>query len=414
MKHHPAFLHDIIEHPNDDAPRLIYADWLDEHGGAEEQARAEFIRVQIELARLGADNVGWQMLQSHITTHGKRPLSAPGDPRMASLFQRERDLWLEHVFEWRKELPAAGFEEVRRGFAREMYADAGWFVKSGAVLWRQAPVVSVRLFNVDAGVLRRLTRCPHMSRLQSLEVYNSRFGPEGARVLQGAASFAHLGSLRLSGANLGPEGARALAESSYLSSLQTLDLHANRILRDGALALADSPYLGQLRTFGLSMNGLRVGAVRLLAGSVNLTNLQRLGLAMNSLHADAAEALANSTCLRHLTDLDLLSNSLGAEGAAVLAGATFAPNLSSLNLAHNDIGDRGVAALASSAGLSQLDALILWGNKIGNAGARALIESPHLANLKLLALENNPIGPRLKTALRQRFGTRVFLETQDE
>jgi uncharacterized protein (TIGR02996 family) len=184
MKHPPGFLSDIIEHPDDDAPRLIYADWLDERGGPEEQARAEFIRVQIELARLGADNVGWQVLQAHIMTHGKRPVSAPGDPHVAALCQRERELWLENGFEWRKELLAAGFEEVRRGFAREVYADAGWFVKSGAVLWRQAPVVSVRLFNVDAGALRRLTRCKHMSRLQSLEVYNSRFGPEGARVLQ--------------------------------------------------------------------------------------------------------------------------------------------------------------------------------------------------------------------------------------
>lgn len=44
-----AFLADIIEHPDDDAPRLIYADWLEDHGDA---SRAEFIRVQCELARL--------------------------------------------------------------------------------------------------------------------------------------------------------------------------------------------------------------------------------------------------------------------------------------------------------------------------------------------------------------------------
>jgi uncharacterized protein (TIGR02996 family) len=45
------FLRDILENPDDDAPRLIYADWLDEHGGCD---RAEFIRVQIELARMAA------------------------------------------------------------------------------------------------------------------------------------------------------------------------------------------------------------------------------------------------------------------------------------------------------------------------------------------------------------------------
>lgn len=40
----------VLANPHDVAPRLIYADWLEEHG---QQERAEFIRVQIELAWLG-------------------------------------------------------------------------------------------------------------------------------------------------------------------------------------------------------------------------------------------------------------------------------------------------------------------------------------------------------------------------
>lgn len=38
----------ILDKPEDDAPRLIFADWLEEHG---EEERAEFIRVQIELGK---------------------------------------------------------------------------------------------------------------------------------------------------------------------------------------------------------------------------------------------------------------------------------------------------------------------------------------------------------------------------
>jgi uncharacterized protein (TIGR02996 family) len=49
MDDHAAFLRAIIATPNDDLPRLIYADFLDERG---ESARAELIRVQCELARL--------------------------------------------------------------------------------------------------------------------------------------------------------------------------------------------------------------------------------------------------------------------------------------------------------------------------------------------------------------------------
>jgi uncharacterized protein (TIGR02996 family) len=39
----------ILANPDDDNVRLVYADWLQEHG---DDARAEFIRVQIELAKL--------------------------------------------------------------------------------------------------------------------------------------------------------------------------------------------------------------------------------------------------------------------------------------------------------------------------------------------------------------------------
>jgi uncharacterized protein (TIGR02996 family) len=43
-----AFLEAVLANPDDDAPRLIFADWLEERGQA---ARAEFIRLQIRLAQ---------------------------------------------------------------------------------------------------------------------------------------------------------------------------------------------------------------------------------------------------------------------------------------------------------------------------------------------------------------------------
>jgi uncharacterized protein (TIGR02996 family) len=42
----------IREAPEEDTARLVYADWLDQHGQAD---RAEFIRVQCALAKLGPD-----------------------------------------------------------------------------------------------------------------------------------------------------------------------------------------------------------------------------------------------------------------------------------------------------------------------------------------------------------------------
>jgi len=44
-----ALLRAVLDHPDDDTPRLIYADALEDVGGSE---RAAFIRTQVELARL--------------------------------------------------------------------------------------------------------------------------------------------------------------------------------------------------------------------------------------------------------------------------------------------------------------------------------------------------------------------------
>lgn len=47
MNDRQGLLNAIIARPEDDLPRLVFADWLEDH---DECARAEFIRVQIELA----------------------------------------------------------------------------------------------------------------------------------------------------------------------------------------------------------------------------------------------------------------------------------------------------------------------------------------------------------------------------
>lgn len=49
MPDRDAFIRTILDSPDDDGPRLVYADWLEECG---ETDRAEFIRVQCELAKL--------------------------------------------------------------------------------------------------------------------------------------------------------------------------------------------------------------------------------------------------------------------------------------------------------------------------------------------------------------------------
>ena len=73
-----AILQDIIEQPDDDTPRLVYADWLDEYGDSADRDRAEFIRTQIALAREPAQDP-WER-QAPESDRVLRNTSSPENP----------------------------------------------------------------------------------------------------------------------------------------------------------------------------------------------------------------------------------------------------------------------------------------------------------------------------------------------
>src|SRR5262245_43696023 len=102
---HAAFLNTIRMVPDDDTARLVYADFLDEQGSPADSARAEFIRVQIELARLPET-----------------------DPKRPALEDRENELLRAHEAAWIGELPKSitgwAFE---RGFLTELSGEAPAF-----------------------------------------------------------------------------------------------------------------------------------------------------------------------------------------------------------------------------------------------------------------------------------------------
>src|SRR5262249_34181309 len=53
LRQRHAFLEAIKDNPQDDTPRLVFADWLEDH---EEPERAQFIRLQCRAASLDADD----------------------------------------------------------------------------------------------------------------------------------------------------------------------------------------------------------------------------------------------------------------------------------------------------------------------------------------------------------------------
>jgi uncharacterized protein (TIGR02996 family) len=199
MAEHPGFLRDIIEHPDDDAPRLIYADWLEENGQPE---RAELIRVQDELAH-------------HHPDYAPRSLQ----DREASLLVRRRlailrpflDLGLEPCTDQYAYGADRGFTfHFRRGFveALEVWcADAArLFVERAEEVFSLTPLRHVRFratpdpdlyvygpppFDpLDLPTLRRFLALPQIRRLRSIDVSDNGLRNDEVRLILGCPHFA--------------------------------------------------------------------------------------------------------------------------------------------------------------------------------------------------------------------------------
>src|SRR5262245_10476077 len=113
MTESEALLAAVCANPDDETPRLVFADWLTENGN---ESRAEFIRVQIELPTCGA---------------GARRLH---------LSRREHDLLSRHEDEWIKSIRPYVFEwsnspwSFRRGFVERLELQAETFIERGEKL----------------------------------------------------------------------------------------------------------------------------------------------------------------------------------------------------------------------------------------------------------------------------------------
>ncbi|HVK16531.1 MAG TPA: TIGR02996 domain-containing protein [Fimbriiglobus sp.] len=142
----------VVAASADDVPRLVAADWLDEHGQPE---RAEFIRVQVELARLetagnGATTAAEALRRKERTFLGPlathRALWAlEACPELVRVEFRDR------AVASLESMRVAGAERLtfRRGFVEAVLCPAAdWLAHGGEVRARQ-PVRDVRLTDCD-------------------------------------------------------------------------------------------------------------------------------------------------------------------------------------------------------------------------------------------------------------------------
>lgn len=255
-----ALLQAVVTEPEEEGPRLIYADWLEEQTTPEDADRAEFIRAQVELAH-----------------------AAEETERTRHLLRREQELWAAHKGEWLLHLPAhlrKREPRFHRGFLEELSLPPSTWAKHTARLFGQNPLFRFRFSGtVSRGEVGELVVLPDLARFRELSLAGCEvFTPiTTLKILFGTPFLSGLVRLSMNGCGISTREAAVLAESPVLGRLVEIDLGQNRIGPGGAQALAASP-VGSLRRLSLAGNPIGDVGGKALAESDHLESLERLDL----------------------------------------------------------------------------------------------------------------------------------------
>ena len=193
----------ILADPDNLELRLQYADAVADT----DPEHAELIRLQLEKERLGRQA---RRLPPDLSRHQRRLALSIG-PRIA------RDV-----------APLVTSWQLRRGFPELVKMTAESFLRTGAEVYRRAPVRHLILTDL-VGHLDAVVESPLLRRLSSLDLTANPIGDDGVERLVRSP---HLGGIRflsLSGTDTGKRGAEALAASQTLPNLQYLDFIGNAV-----------------------------------------------------------------------------------------------------------------------------------------------------------------------------------------
>ncbi len=231
-KQQQALSRAIADSPDEDAPRLVYADWLDDHG---EPERAEFIRVQCRLAE-----------------REQRADVPFGDPDE----ERARLLWNANADRWVAELPALGrvgyyFPTAFRGFPMVTFPNPDDLVQHGERLLAATPLEAVLFARLPRLPLARLLKTSFPERICRLIIQNLPAGAEpGLAGWLTSPRAERLRRLEVYNCEDWTAVLRAVADSRHLARLEVVKKVESSLgpPDEGVvLALARSPHLPRLR-----------------------------------------------------------------------------------------------------------------------------------------------------------------------
>ena len=439
---HEALLEAVCSAPDDDGPRLRFADWLEETGSPANVARAEFIRLQCALARLDEDaddelplrRRAEALLRDHWRDWFRPLCAALGEPSPDPRPVQPRRGW----FGWRRleeptppyvvegaQIQATGGASLQQAVFRRGFLEEATLRREERVdsfyLRRLTELTPVRRLTLGEGYLGppwSWLEGPHCERLRALDIYfDFSAGEEretARQVLAEVCDSPHLprlSVLKLRWVPFTAEMLRPLLDAPLLSRLTELGLDADASAVRALIGSAACANLIGLDLSSISPEFAVPETFASLAESPHLSRLRRLRIASPAVYADSVCRLTGATWFGRLTELHLAGEWFPGAFAHLLAALP--TGLRVLALPGGGIEDAEVQAIAECPHLSSLRRLDLSMCAIQEAGALALARSPYLENLRSLDLRGNHFGDRGRAVLRERFGERVDLSPTD-
>jgi uncharacterized protein (TIGR02996 family) len=424
MTDREAFIAAIVANPQEDAPRLVFADWLEENG---EAARAGFIRDQIRLARLRPSTDEYKQLFRKTAETLKANLPAwiqdacdafgqPAEwqPRKAS--SSELEVMVGGTpGRARKNLISLTFS---RGLIGTVYVrplatqDLNPFER----LLSENPITHLKLvvtkpFHIGSVLVSSLRRIRSIALWWDFEEpdVTTLFSQPLWENLQQIV-FAEPTSMSL--ASLCP---------TSMSIASLCKLPVAKQLRSLQIPL-DSLHLHSLRQFPLddrleelvlrhSVTASTFTEFASITSSLNelpfRATLKRLDLYFLNMGDSGLAAFARGEVWVRLRSLVLDRNDITDLGWRDFVRGRRTPELRMLSAAHNRIANDGATRLAQSELGSKLEYLDLRHNRISGPGALALARSLAESPLKKLLLTGNPINKTDAATIRKLLGNRV-------
>lgn len=416
MSDHDALLAAICAEPDEDTPRLAYADWLDEH---DRNAQAEFVRTQIELARTPP----WEPFA--VRCRWQNPDTVSGKPFRDTLPPVDGT-----QIEWHKDVPFwRGF-----GWRLNVRSLVAWQQTEARVVGR-APVGELRLWADTLEAWVRFADSPVVPNLRKLHFVNSPIEPLAVlRETPAALGIADLFFDRAGGAGMpvviedlfqsplgkvvrglhfrvGYESLDDLIDALHTGpGLDRLSFSIMGLATEQLRRLRDGPALTKLTELNLSDEPFGNDGVRLLAAALP-ASLRSLKLAHAGGQAEGLEVLARSEQLAGLRRLDLSRNPLSPRAAKMLSASRVLAGLRSLDLRGCRLGDKGVRRITRAKFWPNLVELDLRGNPMSGAGVAHLLDAGVPSDLAALVLGAD-VGAKSQNELRARYGDRVVFAAE--